>query len=362
MTIRARNLHVLSTNYRLGIAGFRELLSYAASQGLARDICLQGTGVSTALLSDPDAEIEASQELELIRRVCGLLGNDFRLGLAVGRAQHLSALGVLGLGIMSAANGRDAAEWGARFVTAGFPLLRYQWKVGNAEHSLLILDDHLPEDVIPFLLGRDLATAYNIHHDLLPEHPIGISAIELALPWQPGMEQVEALFGCEVQVNRGVTRLVLRSDILQLGFSQANPFTRAQCERRCQELLDRRRATASLASEFRGFLQRNGNLRCSFREVAEALNLSERNARRRLREEGTGWRQLRENILIDSARARLAAGETIPRVAEALGYTEASSFSHAFKRWTGLSPAQFCQAHGTRPVKPGKEPVIDCGA
>lgn len=348
MKPQAHSSHSVADRYRLGIAGLRQLIAYAVAHGLEKDVCLREAAVTAMQLADPDAEIEAWQELKLIQKICETLGQDFNRGFDVGLEQHLSSLGILGLGIMSAANGRQAAEWSARFTQVGFPLVRYQLKMNGVRPVVEMLHDHLPPAVTAFLIGRDLAMVYNIHQDLLSGHPIGVSAIELALPWHSGMERAESLYGCELQVGKSTTRLFLRPDILQLGFSQANAFTQAQCERRCQETIDRRRLPGSLTDEIRSFLQQNGNWRCSFREVAVALNLSERNARRRLREEGTGWRQVRETVLIEYARERLLSGEGIPQVADELGYTEASSFSHAFKRWTGLSPAQFCQNYGER--------------
>jgi AraC-like DNA-binding protein len=32
-------------------------------------------------------------------------------------------------------------------------------------------------------------------------------------------------------------------------------------------------------------------------------------------------------------------------IALALGYTDATAFSHAFKRWSGMSPAQWREQH-----------------
>jgi AraC-like DNA-binding protein len=33
-------------------------------------------------------------------------------------------------------------------------------------------------------------------------------------------------------------------------------------------------------------------------------------------------------------------------IALALGYTDATTFSHAFKRWSGIPPAQWRSKHG----------------
>ena len=77
-------------------------------------------------------------------------------------------------------------------------------------------------------------------------------------------------------------------------------------------------------------------------EVAKQFHRSERSFRRQLQVEGIGWRQLRNDVLMEQARNLLAAGSySIDQGAERLGYSERSAFCHAFKRWTGMSPSKY---------------------
>lgn len=332
-------------NYRLGIGGFRQIFEYALEQGLDRHTCLRDTGVNDGMMEDPQAEIVVDQELALIRNVVDVLGNGFEVGLEVGQRQHLTSLGMVGLGIMSSENGRQAGEWGARFVSAAFPLLRYRLVMENRVPLLIIMDDHLSRDLLPFLYARDLATMHNIHLDLLPDQPFGIRRVQLSLPaCLSGMSRLESLFGCRVETGHEMSRLRLDPRTLEMRFPQANPLTRDQCETHCQEVIRRRREPGRLADRIRQQLRREGNLGLSFTDMAGRLNLSERNARRILKDEGTSWRQLREEVLMDIARDLLRTGDMpVQRVAEHLGYAESSSFCHAFKRYTGYSPARFCR-------------------
>jgi AraC-like DNA-binding protein len=75
--------------------------------------------------------------------------------------------------------------------------------------------------------------------------------------------------------------------------------------------------------------------------VARALATSDRSLQRRLQEEGTSFRGV-----VDDARRELAVGYlgdrrmTVAEVAYLLGYSEASAFVRAFKRWTGKTPGE----------------------
>jgi AraC-like DNA-binding protein len=70
--------------------------------------------------------------------------------------------------------------------------------------------------------------------------------------------------------------------------------------------------------------------------------MSSRTLSRKLREEGTSFAEI-----LDQLRAALAKrylhDEKLPvsEIAWLLGYREVSSLTHAFKRWTGVTPRRF---------------------
>ncbi len=366
--------------YRLGVASVNILLDYALEQGLDEAHCLRETGLTRQLLVNPEAEIDPAQELALIRILSETLGAPFKHGFTVGLRYHLTASGVWGLGLMSMRNGLEAAQWGSRNVAAGsYAFIKYQFSVLAGSPMLIMDDRHLPDDVRSFLVARDLGSIWNLHHDLLPNHPFGVSEVRLTQSRCEALDQVEALYQCPILTGQSEACLVLNAAILQAAFPRANAITAGQCERYCQELIERRQVTRQLADRVRHYLRENGlrenglrenglrenglrenglrgnDLReskpresepqfTSLKEVASAFNLSERSFRRQLQQEGVSWRQLRDEVLAESAKRQLRIGRfSIRQVGEQLGYAEVSSFSHAFKRWTGVSPAEYCR-------------------
>ncbi|BFM14428.1 AraC family transcriptional regulator [Maricurvus nonylphenolicus] len=76
--------------------------------------------------------------------------------------------------------------------------------------------------------------------------------------------------------------------------------------------------------------------------VAEQLELSSATLRRRLRTEGTSYQAIKDDIRRDTAIYYLSRGAfSIEQVAEKVGFTEATSFYRAFKRWTGVTPRDY---------------------
>ncbi|THF56262.1 AraC family transcriptional regulator [Pseudothauera rhizosphaerae] len=80
----------------------------------------------------------------------------------------------------------------------------------------------------------------------------------------------------------------------------------------------------------------------SVQEVAARLHLSERTLARRLEEEGSGFRAIKEAMRRDIAIARLTkTAQPVGELAADLGYADPSAFYRAFVGWTGLSPEQY---------------------
>lgn len=77
-------------------------------------------------------------------------------------------------------------------------------------------------------------------------------------------------------------------------------------------------------------------------DVARELALSARTMHRRLRDEATSLRDLKEEAKFELARQELMRGRVpIKRIAELAGFRNEKSFSRAFRSWTGASPSEF---------------------
>jgi AraC-like DNA-binding protein len=77
-------------------------------------------------------------------------------------------------------------------------------------------------------------------------------------------------------------------------------------------------------------------------DVAKRLSISAQHLRRLLRDEGTSFREIREEILRDEAIASLVrGGETVEELSDRLGFSEPSAFRRAFRRWTGNPPGSY---------------------
>ena len=83
--------------------------------------------------------------------------------------------------------------------------------------------------------------------------------------------------------------------------------------------------------------------------VAEQLGLAPWSLQRRLRDEGLSFSQLVDGVRRELATHYLGQPQLpISQLAPLLGYSEASAFSRAFRRWFGVGPRQWRQQAAVR--------------
>lgn len=80
----------------------------------------------------------------------------------------------------------------------------------------------------------------------------------------------------------------------------------------------------------------------SLDDIADRLHLSPRTIHRRLEEEGSSFRAIKDALRRDMALARLTKSrDSISQVAADLGYADTSAFYRAFVEWTGMAPVHY---------------------
>ncbi|MDV7137204.1 helix-turn-helix transcriptional regulator [Williamsia muralis] len=105
--------------------------------------------------------------------------------------------------------------------------------------------------------------------------------------------------------------------------------------------LDQRSGDVSFSEKVRQLLEKDPRQPHS-QWVADELAVSTSTLKRRLSAEGTTFRELRESCLRENAMLMLLTRSmSASQIATELGYSDLTSFSHAFKRWTGHSPSEF---------------------
>ena len=112
------------------------MTQFGLDQGLSLEQCLAGTGLDWRLLGDPGAEVEAGQELELLRNLSRLLGQRPGVGLQAGRRYRLNTYGIWGFALLSSATYRSAVQLGLRYLDTGAMYRAVTWLALDRQVSL----------------------------------------------------------------------------------------------------------------------------------------------------------------------------------------------------------------------------------
>jgi AraC-like DNA-binding protein len=328
-----------------GVASVYLLAGFAVEHGITVPDLLAGTGINRGALADPTAEVDADQELSVVRNLVEVLGDPPGLGLAVGTRYHVTTFGMLGFAFISSRTLLDAVNVALRYLDLSFTFSMPRASLEGTRVRLELDDSTLPADLAAFLVERDLAAIHTVIGELLPGGiPLHEVRLRACAPPADAVAAYRTTFGVTPRFGGPSNTATFDVAHLDRPLPQANPQTVAVCEAQCRALVSARRGRTGIAHEVRELLAGLGALGGDMNEVAATLNVSVRTLRRRLAEAGTSFRALLDEVREALAEQMLAGSAlSVEDVAVRLGYAEASSFIHAFRRWKGVTPAAYAR-------------------
>ena len=198
--------------------------------------------------------------------------------------------------------------------------------------------EHMTRPTAEFLLGT-LTRAARVETARPHLDPV---AVEFTFDKPRDTADHRRFFRSPLRFGRRRNGVVLAREALELPLQNAEPELREVLERRVRDVIAHLPPVDSVAmnARFRLGQELDGG-HPTAASVGRQLGLSARSLHRRLRDEGTTWRQLRNGLRRDLADRYLHQGVSINETAFLLGYSEASAFHRAFRGWTGLTPAAY---------------------
>lgn len=322
----------------LGLGGLFEEMT---RQGVTREQLLANTGLTAAAFDDPAAGMTHRQKIQLFSNVKRLT-QDPAIGLRAGQQQRLSDFGVFGYAVASSSTLGEAIAFGIEHVKLVGPVLEKSMRIEDgiaifAGHDVFELND-----LLPLMTEFWFSTTHSLIGRVM-ERPFRSISLSLPYPAPPHAALYGEIFQC--RINFGADVMEWRFDAAQLDepCPNANRITARMCSEFCDRMLkslgaDEPDIVRAVRLEC---LNHTGNLP-SVEEVAARLNMSPRTLHRRLADAGLSCQEL-----IDDVRRRLAeeflrnTQLPVEEIAGRTGFSDASNFRKAFKRWSGDTPANY---------------------
>ncbi len=171
------------------------------------------------------------------------------------------------------------------------------------------------------------------------------TAIRFSHPAPLDPSEHHAVFGVAPEFSAPRSELVLPAALLVRPHVLAAPQVLSVLEAHAESALTHLTPVQSLAQRVRTLLTADDGPALDAPTLAHRLALSERSLRRHLAEEGTSLTALRDEARASRALDLVTAtARPLADIAEALGFSDVSAFSRAFKRWHHRPPSSF-RAH-----------------
>lgn len=279
--------------------------------------------------------------LALCTRVAAETRDDPALGLHLGAAMHVGSHGLFGHALMSCRTLKQAA---------GILMRHNPLKGGNTRSDLTfdgddaILTFDPPFDVPDaphFLCDVFFAAASNAIRELTGYDEV---AGTLELSYEPRVEPevYRTIIHAPVSFGHNTNRLRGPASTLDIPLHSAGVVTAEAYLRQCEALLMRMHSAGGFESSVRRVLLSSRGEFPGAPEIAEKLNMSERTLRRRLEAESTSYQAIVNDVRSHLARQYLAdTSISVAEVGALIGFEDPANFRQAFRKWNGMTPAQF---------------------
>jgi len=310
------------------------------ANGINGDDILRRAEIDVDACADPNTRLNANQINQLWSLAEQATG-DYHFALSVPMHVHATTMHAMTMANYAAFSLRDALERAVRFhriVTTGL--------------TITLRDNADTIDVIFSPVAENSITRHGIEASLFLNLKMGREIVLGSTQQAVGVylkrnehddkQKLEQLFGCPVHFNAEEWMVRLDRESTEQPLATANPEIIQSCEKIMVDYLARMDKANISYRVYQLILELLSSGEPTQERIADQLHMSTRSLHRKLTSVGTNFKTLLDNTRRDLALQYIRQSNlSIADITYNLGFYDASSFSRAFKRWTGMSPAKY---------------------
>jgi AraC-like DNA-binding protein len=297
-------------------------------------------GLDPGKLYDPNARYRDTRIYKLWQLAVQATRDPY-IGLKVASLWHPSTAHALGYAWLASATLRDALERTVRYFRIMNDKERLILEESDEEFRLIIENPIADYPTAPEDLDASFAALIHLcrmcHGDSF--RPLRIT---MRRPEPPDPAPFTEHFRAPIQYSGNENSVCFDKVDAQVPLPTANAEVARANEKIVQDYLARF-DRSSVAMQVRARLtEQLSSGHATQESVAGALHMSLRSLQRRLKNEGTSYKDLLDETRRELARHYMAESHlSINEITYLLGFSEPSNFSRAFRRWTGKSPSVY---------------------
>ena len=309
-------------------------------QGIDALDVLEEVGIDAARAANPDWRIRHTDFNRLMNRCVELSGEE-AFGLLAAEQLQPQVLHALGLAWLAS----DTVYDGLRRLVRFGKLVSTTLDLNLREEGELIhvdLGRNVEMDDFAFA-NRDYGVGMVVRMSqmTLGEFlaPVSVT-IERPVPANP--ERWEYLLSSRVNFEGQSTSIAWSATDIMEPLVTGDPALARMNDEQTQAYLDSFLAQTTSREVVDQIIERLPDGPPNQQQIAESLHVSNRTLQRKLKDEGTSFMDLLQDTRLQLARKYLRqSNRSVVETSYLLGFSEPSTFSRAFKRWTGVAPAEF---------------------
>jgi AraC-like DNA-binding protein len=298
---------------------------------------LAEAGLDLKCLDGPNARAPLTHTERLWKLAVAATG-DPAFGIKVASHIKQTTFHALSYGLSASSTLKEAFERVQRYCHVASDAIEYEfWRNGSEYHFVIEPAVGVADESVDALVAAYLRMCRSlIGHDYSPlriefrrARPARIEDFQrlLRAPLQFGAPRTRLVFDCDAierPLEGGNPELARHHDAIALQY--LSQIERDNIQWRVREVLTQRLAHGEPSQD----------------DVAELLNMSARTLQRKLGDCGITYREILDETRRVLALAYLCAPRhTVSDVTYLLGFSAGSSFTRAFRRWTGRSPSDW---------------------
>lgn len=295
--------------------------------------------IDPARISDPNFRA-SKKALNGVWAHAAQLIDDQGIGLRAAEFLHPSHMGALGYAWLASTSLRTALNRVSRYVHFIADDIEVDLQASGELFSVTVKEHDKPQR---FMWASDsslaILTALCRMNYGAQLHPVSVE-FQHAAPNDAG--NWFGFFRCPVHFGCEADRINLAMEVVNKKLPSANPqLAQLSDQVMIQTLgrLSRERIVPRVKSSIIDLLP-SGNV--NDEQIAAELSMSTRSLQRKLKKKETTFKQLLTEVRQELADKYIRNNQlSLTEISFMLGFSEVSSFSRAFKRWTGESPSEY---------------------
>jgi AraC-like DNA-binding protein len=342
----------LSEKGTIAMSLVTETLALARLRGLDTAPLVEAAGIAAATLASPRARVSAAQYGALWSGIARALDDEF-----FGQDSHAMKSGsfvAMTHTALTARTGRHALQRAAGFMRLVLDDLAGHVEIDAARARIVFV--HRAGTPVPTMFAY--ATWFILVYGLvcwLVGRRIPLFAARFRCPAPAAVEEYRLMFCDDMAFGQAASYVDLAPGFLDLPVIQTPASARTFLRNAPGSFVVKYRNPGSFAARVRRTLRALPATAWPDADaLARRLNVAPATLRRRLKQEGHSCQSIKDALRRDLAIAALAdPARTVADVAAAVGFAEPSAFHRAFRKWTGMRPADYRLARQREAVQSG---------